>query len=294
VKPFIVEAPATVSEAVDRLHALGPTACLLAGGTALLPRLKRGDLRPAHLVWLGQVHELRGIHHRDGELVIGALTSLHQLTGDPQVARLLPALHALLPRVANVRIRTMATLGGNLAQRDAGFDPPVLLAALGTRASLVGPGGVRTVEVTRLADSDGLATNEVLTEVAVPIPAAGTGAAVVKHSPRSWTDRSTVTAAAMVAFGPDERVQAARITLGGVGSRIIHAVAAQRTLLNSRLTVDRVAEASRAAATDVRPSADVRGGEAYKRAMAEVFVRRALITAAQAARQRKILLAELH
>src|ERR1700750_2000613 len=158
-----IHEPRSVADAVALLDELGDDARAYAGGTALLLG-PRAELR--HLVDLKGIPALRGVHVDGGELVIGATVSLRGLMGHPLVQRVVPALSALPGRIANARVVTAATLGGNVRLAHPRTDPPTLLAALDARVRCADPAGEREVAVEELwAGSSPLAPGEIITGI---------------------------------------------------------------------------------------------------------------------------------
>jgi aerobic carbon-monoxide dehydrogenase medium subunit len=271
-----VERPTTVAAVLDRLAELGECGRVIAGGTALVPEL-RTDPGPHALVLisLDAVTDLVTERPEDG-FVIGATTRLAELEQDRAVAERFPALVSCLSSLATPRIRQMATVGGSLAQRDAGYDLPVVLAALGCLARVRGGDGERSVQIEDLFRSGcatGMRAGELLTSVLVPDrPAERT--AFVKFSPRTGTDRAVVSAAASVRLDADGRCEQARLVLGALGPRLVRPEAAERRLCGA--VRDQIAGALHDVAACTYPPADVRGSSAYRRAMAPVIAGRAL------------------
>src|SRR5436190_13985404 len=124
---FEYRAPTTLDEVFDLLAAHGDEAKLLAGGTALLILMKLHLVRPGYLVNLQRVPGLAGLRETTEGLRIGALTTQRELETAPLVAERCPALVDTLRQVATIRIRNVATIGGNLAHADPALDPPVTL-----------------------------------------------------------------------------------------------------------------------------------------------------------------------
>ncbi len=194
--PFEYHRPRTVAEAAQLLAAYDGLAMPVAGGTDLLPKMKRRQVEPAHLIGLRGLPELAGIRtDPDGSLRIGAGQTLATVCTDPQVARLAPALAAAASSVSTPQLRAAGTLGGNVLidtrctyydqtyewRRSLGFcfkkdgdrcplapggkrcwsvsssDTVPVLIALAATATLTGPAGSRTVPVAELYQDDGLA-----------------------------------------------------------------------------------------------------------------------------------------
>ena len=284
---FEYRVPRTVDEALAILGEYGEDARVIAGGTALVTMLRQRLVRPGCLVSLRDVQGLDRIEAVNGALRIGALVTHREAETSPVVKERIPVLAETFRRVATVRIRHMATLGGALAHADPNQDPPVTLLALGARVQIRGAGGARELAVDEFFRDyyeSALALGEIVTGVAVPVPPAGSGAAFVKFLPRTADDYATVAVAAVVTLDGD-RCREARIALGSVGATPLRGSAAEALLSGERPSERLLEAAGDAVKAGVDPLSDHRGSTAYKREMAAVMVRRALTQAWEAARR---------
>jgi carbon-monoxide dehydrogenase medium subunit len=284
---FDYRAPRTVDEALTILSEYGEDARVIAGGTALVTMLRQRLVRPGCLVSLRDVAGLDRVDATNGALSFGALVTHRQSETSPLVRERIPVLAETFRRVATVRIRHMATLGGALAHADPNQDPPVTLLALGARVQIRGAGGSRELaidEFFRDYYESALAPGEIVTGVTVPVPAASTGAAFVKFLPRTADDYATVAVAAIVTLDGD-RCRGARIALGSVGVTPLRGRAAEALLSGERMSDGLLKAVGEAVKGEVDPLSDHRGSAAYKRDMAAVMVRRALTQAWEAARR---------
>lgn len=271
-------APATLDGALAELASEGSIA--LAGGTSLVLMLKQ-DLVPAgRVVWLGRVGELRGISSTpDGELAIGATTTVAEIAASTEVQRLHPALTEAAAQVGNPRVRAVATLGGALVHADPRQDLPPVLLALGARTTVRGRDGEREVPMARFFNGlmdTAVQDGEILTRVLIPAPGEGRRSCYLRFTPASQDDYPTVGVAAVVEVGPDGRVGSAALALGGVAGRPVLVAELTEILAGRRpgpAELDAVAAAAERACD---PVDDQRGSPAYKRAMARVWTRRAL------------------
>ena len=280
-------APRTVDEALALLGEHGEDARPIAGGTALVTMMRQRLVRPGLLVSLRDVAGLDRIEADNGALRLGALVTHRGAETSPLVRERLPILAETFRRVATVRIRHMATVGGALAHADPNQDPPVTLLALGARVQISGPGGRRETPIDgffRDYYESALAPGELVTGVTVPVPPAGSGAAFVKFLPRTADDYATVAVTAVVLLD-GARCREARIALGSVGVTPLRARAAEAVLAGQPLADGLLAAAGEAAKGEVDPLTDHRGSADYKREMAAVMVRRALTSAWEAARR---------
>jgi carbon-monoxide dehydrogenase medium subunit len=287
VNAFDYRAPRRVDEALAILREYGEDARAIAGGTALVTMMRQRLVRPGCLVSLREVAGLDRIEAADGTLRLGALVTHRAAETSPLVRERVPVLAETFRRVATVRIRHMATLGGALAHADPNQDPPVTLLALGARVEIRGAGGARELsigEFFRDYYESALEPGELVTGIGVPVPAVGSGAAFVKFLPRTADDYATVAVAAIVTLDGD-RCREARIALGSVGVTPLRGRAAEALLSGERMSQSLLDAAGEAVKPEVDPLSDHRGSAAYKREMAAVMVRRALTQAWEAARR---------
>src|SRR5271156_6797399 len=143
--PFSYHRPATVADAVKLLSTLGDDARPLAGGHSLIPMMKLRLATPEHLVDLRDVNGLKDVRAEGGDIVIGAMTTQHELIGSELLAGKLPILRETSMAIADPQVRYMGTLGGNLANGDPGNDMPAVMMALGASYQLASTKGERRV-----------------------------------------------------------------------------------------------------------------------------------------------------
>ena len=286
---FEYRAPRGLDEALAVLREHGEDARVVAGGTALVTMMRQHLVRPGCLVSLRDVQGLNRIEATNGALRLGALVTHREAEVSPLVRERLPVLAETFRRVATVRIRHMATIGGALAHADPNQDPPVTLLALGARVEIRGARGHRELplgEFFRDYYETALEPGELVTAVTVPLLPVASGAIFLKFLPRTADDYATVAVAAIVTLEPDgERCSEARIALGSVGVTPLRGMAAEAILSGQRLSESLLHAAGEAVKGVVDPLSDHRGSAAYKREMAGVMIRRALTQAWEAARR---------
>jgi len=289
VNAFDYRAPRALDEALAVLREYGEDARVIAGGTALVTMMRQRLVRPSCLVSLRDVQGLGRIEATNGALRLGALVTHREAEISPLVKERLPVLSETFRRVATVRIRHMATLGGALAHADPNQDPPVTLIALGATVEIRGAGGRRElplVDFFRDYYETVLAPGELVTGVTVPMLPAASGAAFLKFLPRTADDYATVAVTTTVTLERDgERCREARIALGSVGVTPLRGRAAEALLAGERINERLLQAAAEAVKGEVDPLSDHRGSAAYKREMAAVMVGRALAQAWEAARR---------
>jgi aerobic carbon-monoxide dehydrogenase medium subunit len=282
-------APRMVDEALSLLSEHGDDAKVIAGGTALVTMMRQRLVRPGCLISLRDVDGLGGIEAAKGEIRLGALTTHREVEVSPLVNERSSVLAETFRRVATVRIRHMATVGGALAHADPNQDTPVTLMALDARVEVRRAGGKREIPLSaffRDYYETALEPEELITAVTVPPLPAASGAAYVKFLPRSADDYATVAVAATVTLeAGGERCREAHIALGSVGATPLRASTAEALLPGEQFDERLLRAAGEAAKDEVDPLTDHRGSAAYKREMTAVMVERALTQAWEAARR---------
>ena len=285
--PFNYHTPETQEEALALLHEHGDSAKLMAGGTALVIMMKQRLVLPETLISLHRLRGLAEVQEVDGTLHLGALLTHRAAETSPLLRARLPVLAETYRQVATVRIRNVATVGGALAHADPNQDPPVTLLALDAQVQLASVSGSRDVPLTDFFTDyyeTVLRPDELLTAIRIPLPQPHTGSAHVKFLPRTADDYATVGVAATIRLDPATGTcRDCRIALGSVGSTPLRALPAEGVVRGQRLTPELLREAGAVAQQQTDPISDTRGSADYKRAMAGVFVRRALEQAWQQA-----------
>lgn len=286
LRPFALHRPATAEEACALLADLGETAAPYAGGTELLLLMKLGVLRPRHLV---DVKRLPGFDTitAGARLTLGAAVTHRAVERSALVREHCPLVSAAARHVANVRVRNVGTVGGNLAFADPHSDLATLFLTLDATVELVSPRGRREValhDFTRGAWDTARASDELLSAVRlVPWPA-GSAAVYLKFGIH---ERPTLgVALVLMVDAAGSRVTGARLAIGCVDPRPRRVPAVEARLRGAALAglEDAAAAAGDLAAAAVEPDDDVHGSADYKREMVAVFVRRALGIAVQRAR----------
>jgi aerobic carbon-monoxide dehydrogenase medium subunit len=272
---FELHRAATVDEATELLGRFGDDAVAIAGGTELLLVLKLGFGEYAHLVDVSGIPELAGIRLVDGVLEIGAAVTHREIERSPLVREQLPALAEMERSVANIRVRTAGTLGGNLCFSDPHSDPATFLLAAGAEVVLRRGGGSPRVlplgGFVRGPYETALAEGDLLTSVRVPATVAGTG---IAHRKLAFRERPAATVAVWVRTAAGSPVEA-RIAVGSVGPVAVRATRAESLLVEG--AADEEVAAAAAEASGAVEDAD--GSEVYKRQLVRVLVGRTLADA---------------
>ncbi|MFI1397830.1 FAD binding domain-containing protein [Streptomyces sp. NPDC020681] len=217
-----VTLPASLDEAVAALSAM-PAAVPVAGGTDLMAAVNKGQLRPAGLVGLGRISEIRGWRYQDGHALLGAGLT-HARMGRPDFAALIPALAASARAAGPPQIRNAGTLGGNIASSAPTGDTLPVLAALEADLVIAGPGGSRReIPVSHLlAGREMLAPAELIGFVRVPLLHAPQ--VFVKATGRTGPGRATASVA--VVLDPVRR--GVRCAVGAIAPMPLRPLEAER------------------------------------------------------------------
>ncbi|KJC58506.1 carbon monoxide dehydrogenase [Bradyrhizobium sp. LTSPM299] len=282
--PFSYHRPATVADAVKLLSTLGDEARPLAGGHSLVPMMKLRLATPEHLVDLHGVAELKGIRRDGDKIVIGAMTTQHELLTSDEIARSLPILHETALLIADPQVRYRGTIGGNVANGDPGNDMPALMMTLGASYRLEGPKGARVIAAADFyqgAYFTALEPGELLTSMSVPAPAAGHGYAYEKLK-RKVGDYATAAAAVLLTMAGG-KVATCAIGLTNLSETPLLADAAAKLVIGTSLDDASLKKAAAAAVAIMAPAADARGPVEYRKHVGGIMVTRALTRAASRA-----------
>jgi carbon-monoxide dehydrogenase medium subunit len=277
--PFDLAEPRTLREALALLDPGDATVRPISGGTAVMLMMKAGVLRPRRLVSLRAIDGgLAGIGlEPNGELRVGAMTTLADLERAEVVRRGWPVIARTLRTLSNVRVRNVATIGGHLAHGDPHQDLPPVLSALGARVTIAGPKGERTVPVEGLSTGyyeTVLARDELVTAVIVP-PLGKKRAAYLKCTTRSADDWPALGMAVALETEGDA-IRTASVVIGAATDRPTRLAAAEGALRGGRTDDATLARAGDAAADELAVVGDTRGSAAYKRQLTRVYLRRAV------------------
>jgi carbon-monoxide dehydrogenase medium subunit len=275
--------PRSLDEAIGVLAELGDDATVVAGGTAIAIMLRQRLLHPETLLSLGRLPELREISVGGGVVEIGALVTHRDVELHAGVREALPSLADAFGKVANVRVRNAATVGGVLAEADYASDPPCVLLSLDAEVLVRGANGERTIPI---ADfflgfyETALEDDELILAVRVPLPPAGTKSVYEKFRTRSSEDRPCVGVAASVLLGPDGRTcQDLRLAVGAATETPTRLPAVEAWARGAELTDETIARIADAYADEADTLDDMRGSAWYRTEMIRLWARRAITAA---------------
>ena len=273
--PFEYERATSVDGALASLQRLGPDARVIAGGHSLLPMMKLRLASPAHLIDINDLKELSYIREESGEVRIGALTRHVELLKSELLAEHLPLFRDAENVIADPVVRNRGTIGGSLCQADAAEDLSAVCSAVKASVVIRGAAGERVVAMKDFhvgpymtACSDG--------EIRIPVRAGG-GSAHEKVERRAgdWA----IAAASAAVWLDGGTIVDAGIALSAVGLTTVHVSAAEELLRGKPPSDELFAQAGEIASANCSPGADGRGPVDYKRHLAGVLTKRALLRA---------------
>jgi carbon-monoxide dehydrogenase medium subunit len=284
-EPLRFYQPATLDAAIGLLTDHGEDAKVIAGATALTILMRQRLVAPAALVSIGSIPGLDGIDVVDDRLHLGAMVRHRDVERSELVGTTIPVLAETFAKVANVRVRNAATVGGVLAESDYASDPPAVLLALDAEIEVRGPSGGRTIPIAEFFVAfyeTVLAPDEIVTGVRIPIPPPGSGAAYHKFVTRSSEDRPCVGVAALVRLAADGSYAELRVAVGAAAETPQRFADVEALAAGERPEPELIARVADEYAGRIDTLDDMRGSAWYRTEMVRVWVRRAIASARDA------------
>ncbi|KRE42282.1 FAD binding domain-containing protein [Knoellia sp. Soil729] len=275
-------APTSVADALAALAEAGDDAKVLAGGQSLLPILRMRLSAPEKVIDLGRIEELRGIREDGDHIVVGATTTYTDALASDLLREHAAVLQDAIKEVADPQIRRRGTLGGALVHADPAGDVGAPALALDTEFVITGSAGERTVAAADFFQDlfeTAVGEGELLTAIRIP-KHTGWGAHYEKFVRVSHQWSIVAVAATIRVEGGS--IAEARIGLTNMGSTPLRATAVESALVGVAATDEAVREACAAAAEGTNPPSDLNGSADYRRALAPILTRRAVLAAAGA------------
>lgn len=267
----------SVQDAVAELARHGEEAKLLAGGHSLIPLMKLRLATPSFVVDVGRIKDLNYIRQTDGHIAVGALTTHHDIEFSELIREKLPVLASAASQIGDPQVRNRGTIGGAAAHADPAGDFPACLLALEAEFRVQGPKGERTIKAKDFfvdTFTSALQPDEVLTEIRLPVPPAGSRGTYLKFSRRSQ-DWAIVAAAVQVTI-KDHTFDRVSIGLTNMGGTPVRAGAVEQALRGKGTRDEEIRAAAAKAADGTNPPGDLNGSPDYRRHLATVLTRRAL------------------
>ncbi len=273
-------AVSTAEEAVQALVEAGEDAKILAGGQSLVPVLRLRLATPTTIVDLNKISELRGVREDGDVIVIGAMTTHHDVINDPLVAEHAALLALATQTVGDPQIRHRGTLGGALVHADPAGDLPAPVVALDAEMVIVGPGGRRTVPAAEFfvdLFTTAVGPDEVLVEIRIPRKT-GWGAHYEKFNrvAQAWS----IVAVAATVRTEGSSIAQARVALTNMAATPVRALRVEAALVGRPADAATIRAAAEHAAEGTSPSSDGNADADYREHLARVLTGRALTAAA--------------
>lgn len=284
MKQFEYLEPASIEEACNLVNQYPEGSKIISGGTALLILMKQRLFHPQYLISIKQIpgYDYITFDNKEG-LKIGGLSTHSAVEKSPIVREKFPIIAEMETKVANVRIRNMGTVGGNLSHAEPQADPPAVLLALDANVKTKSPRGERNIPL------DGFFINyyetvlekdEILTEIRVPITFIKTGCVYKKFTYGSVHDKPCVgIAVSLIVNGRTGKCRDIRIAMGSVGSTPLRAKKAEEIVKGEKITDAIAGKAANTAAQEAQPVSDVRGSEWFKKKIVNILVRDGILEA---------------
>ena len=249
---------------------------LLAGGHSLIPALKLRLNRPTKLIDISRIPSMKGISQEGNELVIGAMTTHYEIMTNDLVKKHLPILSQAAELIGDVQVRNFGTLGGSLAHADPAADWPASMLATEAVIVVVGANGKRNIKASDFFTgffTTALAEGELITQIRIPIPAAGTKTTYVKFmQPAS---RFAIVGCAVVAK-VNGTFNDVKVAFTGVSESAFRDTAVENSLNGKQADEASIMSAAVIAAESVSILSDNFASEEYRKHLAKVYLKRAL------------------
>ena len=274
---FDYHRPANLSDAIGLLSRLDSDARVIAGGHSLIPMMKLRLAAPSHLVDLAGIAELKGVRLEGSDIIVGAMTTQHEIIANERLAAHVPILRETSTVIADPQVRYVGTIGGNVANGDPGNDMPALMMALDATYVLSGPKGDRRIAARDYYEgpyTTAARPGEILTAIRIPAPPKPHGYAYEKLK-RKVGDYATA-AAAVILTVANGKIATCSIGLTNVADTALFAKDAAQAVIGTALDKASLAKASAGAEAITSPAVDGRGSAEYRTKMAGVMTARAL------------------
>jgi carbon-monoxide dehydrogenase medium subunit len=272
-------APTTLDEALSLLAQYKSKARVIAGGTDLVPKLKRREVKaPEYVIDLKGIPGLDKIRQDIGGLTIGALVTIGVVESSPLIQQKFAILAQAAQSMASPQVRNRGTIAGNICNAVPSADSAPALLTLGARLKLISRKGERTINIEDFftgPNRTALTDEEILLEIKIPDMPPKSKGVYLKLSPRRAMDLAIV-GAAVVVVPEDGICKDIRIALGAVAPTPLRTMKAETVLKGQKFNDNLIEKAAKAAAAEASPIDDHRASAEYRRDMIEVLVKRAI------------------
>jgi carbon-monoxide dehydrogenase medium subunit len=276
--------PKSIEEATKLLSELEDS-CVMAGGTDLLVDIKLDEKAPQHIISLQKIKELRGIE-KTGEFIrIGALVTPQEIIADPLIDQYFPVLSQAAQTMASSQIRSMATIGGNIASAVPSADLPPALIAAEALVHLKCIESEREVQLLEFFTGPRISVcrdEEIVTSIRIPLLPPHSGMSYQKFGLRDGNSLAVVAASSLIVM-KKEKIQKAAVVLGAVGPVPVLALKASDFLVGKKPSQEIFKETGRIAKEEASPITDIRGSIWHRKELIQVLTERSLSEALEKA-----------
>jgi len=271
-------APKGLGEAIEFLRRYGDDAKLLAGGQSLVPMMKLRVAQPKYLIDIHRIADLNYIREDAGSVHLGAMTRHVQIEDSRLIGEKLPILREAASEIGDAQVRNRGTIGGGLVEADPSGDYGAVVLALNAEMKCIGPGGERVIPAAdffTFAYTTALQSDEILTEVILPIPQSSSAGVYLKLE-RVAGDFAIASAAVQLSVDPNDACNQIGIGVTGAGTVPQRALSVEILLRGNKITPELIEEAGRLIQDGAEPIEDLRGSAAYKTKALSAILRRAI------------------
>jgi carbon-monoxide dehydrogenase medium subunit len=267
-----------IDEAIEWLRRYGDDAKLLAGGQSLVPMMKLRVARPKYLIDIHRIGALNYIREDGGSVHVGAMTRHVQIEDSPLIGEKLPILREAASAIGDAQVRNRGTIGGGLVEADPSGDYGAVVLALNAEMKCISPRGERVISAAdffTFAYTTALQSDEILTEVILPVPNSGSAGVYLKLE-RVAGDFAIASAAVQLSLDSNDACNRIGIGVTGAGTVPQQVLSVEILLRGKKITPELIDEAGRLIQEGAEPIEDLRGSAAYKKKALSAILRRAI------------------
>lgn len=253
---------------------------ILAGGTDMIPRMRKGVGGQTSLINISGVSDLHFIQQTETELQIGALVTHSELKESPAIQKLFPALEKAAASVGSLQTRNRGTLGGNIANASPAADTVTALVALNAKLILECASGVRRVAISdffRGPGKTGLKPNEIISTVVLPIPSENSRSSFLKLGKRKAMAISVINTAINMELTSSKIIKSVQVAVGSVAPTVVRCPSVENFLIGKSACEKTFKHAATFVLNDIAPIDDVRASRDYRKDVAVSLVYQVLI-----------------
>lgn len=273
--------PVELKQALDLISEFGERCKLIAGGTDLIPAIRRGALflpNDSPVIDINFIKDLNYIVKDNNTLRIGAMTRLSEIERSDLIAKHAPVLAEAISQMASLQIRNRGTVGGNLCNASPAADSAPPLLVLDAMVKMRSVDKERVIPLKQFFIGPGktvLAPNEILVEIQIPIIQTSWNSCFIKLGQRNAFTLSIVAVATIVKI-KNRVFDDIKIALAAVAPIPIRALKVENQLIGKKATEKVVEDGAKAVLNEVKPISDVRASAEYRKDMSYILTKRAI------------------